>query len=81
MWLIDSRNFNLFQPLLHQVASGLVSESAADQGIDAYIATSRLPHGQPRLPKRGPLPRDADARTRMVRKLRSNNGSAIYAQR
>jgi hypothetical protein len=32
-----------------------------DQGIDAYIATGRLPHGQPPPPQRGPLPRDADA--------------------
>ncbi|MCT0209786.1 MAG: hypothetical protein DCF18_05000 [Cyanobium sp.] len=53
----------------------------ADQGIDAYIATGRLPHGQPPPPKRGPLPRDADARTRMVRKLRSKKGAAIYARR
>jgi hypothetical protein len=52
----------------------------ADQGLDAYIATGRLPHGQPPAPKRGPLPRDADARTRMVRKLRSKKESAIYAQ-
>ncbi len=27
----------------------------ADQGIDAYIATGRLPHGQPPPPKRGPI--------------------------
>jgi len=53
----------------------------ADQGIDAYIATGRLPHGQPPPPKRGPLPRDADAKTRMARKLRSKKGSRIYAQR
>jgi hypothetical protein len=53
----------------------------ADQGIDAYIATGRLPHGQPPPPKRGPLPRDADDKTRMARKLRSKQGSAIYAQR
>lgn len=53
----------------------------ADQGIDAYIATGRLPHRQPPPPKRGPLPRDADAKTRMARKLRSKKGSAIYAQR
>ncbi|MCP9793485.1 transposase [Vulcanococcus limneticus Candia 3F8] len=50
-------------------------------GIDAYIATGRLPHGQPPPPQRGPLPRDADAKTRMARKLRSKKGSAIYAQR
>lgn len=47
-------------------------------GIDAYIATGRLPHGQPPRPQRGPLPRDADARTRMARKLRSEKGSRIY---
>ncbi|MEB3306389.1 MAG: IS1182 family transposase [Cyanobacteriota bacterium] len=57
------------------------AKACADQGIDAYIATGRLPHGQPPLPKRGPMPRDADARTRMARKLRSKKGAAIYAQR
>ena len=57
------------------------AKACTDQGIDAYIATGRLPHGQPLPPKRGPLPREADARTRMARKLRSKQGSAIYAQR
>ena len=56
-------------------------KTCADQGIDAYIATGRLPHGQPLPPKRGPLPKDADAKTRMARKLRSKKGSMIYAQR
>ena len=53
----------------------------ADQGIDAYIATGRLPHGQPPPPSRGPLPRNADARTRMARKIRSKKGARIYARR
>jgi hypothetical protein len=53
----------------------------AHLGIDAYIATGRLPHGQPPPSKRGPLPRDADAKTRMARKLRSKKGSRTYAQR
>ena len=61
----------------------------SDHGIDAYncfaeafgYATGRLPHGQSPPPKRGPLSRDADAKTRMARKLRSKQGSAIYAQR
>jgi hypothetical protein len=57
------------------------ANACADQGIDAYIATGRLPHGQPPPPKRGPMPKDADARTRMARKLRSKKGSAIYAHR
>ena len=58
-----------------------VSLDSADQGIDAYIATGRLPHGKPPPPKRGPLPKDADEKTRMARKLRSKQGFAIYAQR
>ncbi len=43
--------------------------------------TGRLPHGKPLPPRRGPLPKDADEKTRMARKLRSKQGSAIYAQR
>jgi transposase len=57
------------------------ANACADKGIDAYIATGRLPHGQPPPPMRGPLPRGADFRTRMTRKLRSKKGSAIYARR
>jgi hypothetical protein len=57
------------------------ANTCTDQGIDAYIATGRLPHGQPPPPKRGPIPRDADAKARMARKLRSKKGSRIYAQR
>ena len=57
------------------------AELCADHGIDAYIATGRLPHGQPLPPKRGPMPRDADVKARMARKLRSKAGSRIYAQR
>ena len=56
-------------------------KACADRGIDAYIATGRLPHGQPPPPKRGPIPRGADAKARMARKLRSKKGSGIYAQR
>jgi transposase len=57
------------------------AKACADQGIDAYIATGRLPHGQPPPPKRGPLPKNADAKIRMARKLRSKKGAKIYAQR
>ena len=57
------------------------ANTCADQGIDAHIATGRLPHGQPPPPMRGPLPRGADVKTRMARKLRSKKGSKIYAQR
>jgi hypothetical protein len=52
--------------------------ACADQGIDAYIATGRLPHGQKLPPKRCQLPRDANTKTRMARKLRSKKGSKIY---
>jgi hypothetical protein len=55
--------------------------TCADQVIDAYIATDRLPDGQPPLPNCGPLPRDSDAKTRMPRKFRNIKGSAIYGQR
>jgi hypothetical protein len=57
------------------------AELCADQGIDAHIATGRLPHGQPPPPKRGPMPKNADEKARMARKLRSKAGTAIYAQR
>ena len=57
------------------------AKTCSDQGIDAYIATSRLPHGQPLPPKRGALPKEADARTQMARKLRSKQGAATHAQR
>ena len=56
------------------------AELCAVQGIDAYIATGRLAHGQPLQPKRGPMPGNADAKARMARKLRSKTGSAIYAK-
>ena len=57
------------------------AEHCEELGIVAYIATGRLPHGQPLPPKRGRMPKDADAKTRMARKLRSKKGSRIYAQR
>jgi transposase len=57
------------------------AKACADQGIDAYIATGRLPHGQAPPPRRGPMPKDADLKARMARKLRSKKGSKIYAQR
>lgn len=49
--------------------------------LEAHITNGRLHHGQPPPPKHEPLPRDADAKTGMARKLKSKKGSAIYAQR
>jgi hypothetical protein len=57
------------------------AELCVDEGIDAYIATVWLAHGQPLPTKRGPMPKDADVKARMARKLRSKAGSRIYAQR
>jgi hypothetical protein len=57
------------------------AKACADKGIDAYIATVRLPHGQPQPPKRGPMPKGTDAKTRMARKIGSKKGSKVYAQR
>jgi hypothetical protein len=72
-------------PVVMTLDAGYWSEANAkhceQRGIDAYIATGRLPHGQPLPPRRGRLPREADTKTRMARKLRSKQGSAIYAQR
>jgi hypothetical protein len=52
-------------------------KACSDQGIDAYIATARMPHGQLPPPKRGPITRDADARALMARNIRSKMGSRI----
>jgi hypothetical protein len=72
-------------PAVMTLDAGYWSENkakvCADQDIDAYIATGSLPHGQPPPPQRGPLPKDADDRTRMAPKLRSKKGARIYAQR
>jgi transposase len=51
------------------------------QGLDAYISTSRQQHGHRPRPSRGRAPRDLDARGRMDRQLRSVAGQAIYALR
>jgi len=55
------------------------ANACADQGIDSYIATGRLPHGKPPPPKRGPLLKDAYEKIRMARKLRSKRRSPNYA--
>jgi hypothetical protein len=40
------------------------AKACTDQGIDAYIATGRLPHGQPPPPQRGLLPGSRHQATR-----------------
>jgi hypothetical protein len=70
-------------PIVMTLNGGYWSEPNAQhceqRGSVAYIATGRLPHGQPPPPKGGQLPRDADAKTRKASKLRSKAGQAIYA--
>ncbi len=67
------------------VDAGYWSEANADycesRGVDAYIATGRLKHGESLPPIRGRPPKDLDAKGRMQRKVRTKKGRAIYARR
>lgn len=51
------------------------------RGIDPYIATGRLKHGESPPPIRGRPPKDLDAKWRMYRKLRTKHGRKEYARR
>ena len=51
-------------------------------GLDPYIATGRFKHSEPPPPApRGPIPKDATAKQRMARKLRTQKGAAVYRRR
>jgi len=52
------------------------------EGIDGYIATGRLKHGEkvPPVP-RGRIPKGLTVKERMARKLRTIRGRSIYAKR
>jgi transposase len=51
-------------------------------GLDPHIAPGRFKHSEPPPPApRGPLPKDATPKQRMARKLATNAGAALYAQR
>jgi transposase len=52
-----------------------------ERGIDPYLATGRLKHGEKELAPRGRIPKNADAKRRMARKLRTAKGRATYAAR
>jgi hypothetical protein len=52
-----------------------------ERGVDAYIATGRLKHGEKPQPVRGRPPADLDAKGRMRRKLATKKGRAVYARR
>lgn len=63
------------EPMLDRIAAN-AGELPDVMTTDAYFATGRLTHGQP-PPKRGPLPKNADSKTRMARKRRRKEGSTI----
>jgi hypothetical protein len=56
--------------------------ACAGAGVDALIATGRLKHGEevPDAP-RGRIPKDATAKQRMARKLRTKPGREAYERR
>ena len=54
----------------------------AEHALDAHIATGRFKHTEPQPPApRGPLPKNATAKQRMARKLKTKHGRAVYARR
>jgi len=58
-----------------------VLETVAISGLDAYVATGKMPHSaRPKTP-RGPLPKTATRTARMTRKLQTKAGAAVYACR
>uniref|UniRef100_UPI00358DCE10 transposase n=1 Tax=Stigmatella ashevillensis TaxID=2995309 RepID=UPI00358DCE10 len=50
-------------------------------GLDAYLATGRLKHGEEPVPVRGRMPRDLSLKDWMARRLRIKKGRAVYARR
>ena len=66
--------------------AGYYSEDAVTalvaQGIDPYIASDKVTHGQPVPPApRGRIPAALSAKARMQRKLRTQAGHAVYKMR
>jgi transposase len=54
---------------------------AASMGVDAYVATGRLKHGEVPPPVRGRMPRDLSLKEWMARRLRTKRGREAYARR
>lgn len=53
-----------------------------EHGLDPHIATGRFKHSEPQPPApRGPIPKDATAKQRMARKLKTKQGSEVYKRR
>ena len=56
--------------------------SAAEHGLDPFIATGRLKHDDPPpLPADGPVPDTATPKQQMAHKTKTPDGHAIYARR
>ena len=54
----------------------------AAHGLDPHIATGRFKHSEPPAPApRGPVAKNATAKQRMARKLRTKKGRAVYSRR
>ena len=56
-------------------------QAASDLGVDVYIATGRLKHGQSPPCVRGRSPRDLTPKERMARKLATKRGAQVYRRR
>jgi len=72
-------------PRVTTADAGYFSESnviaAALLGIDAYIATGRLKHGEEQPPARGRAREGMKLKEWMSRRLRTKKGKAVYARR
>jgi len=54
----------------------------SEHGLDPHIATGRFKHTEPQPPApRGRIPKNATAKQRMARKLKTKKGRAVYARR
>jgi transposase len=51
------------------------------EGVDGYVATEKMKHGEKPPPPRGRIPRDATTKQRMARKLRTKKGRETYSKR
>ncbi len=52
----------------------------SEHGLDPHIATGRFKHSEPPPPaSRGRIPKNATAKQRMARKLKTKKGRAVYA--
>src|SRR4029077_13863927 len=54
----------------------------AEHGLDPHIATGRFKHSEPPAPApRGPIPKDATAKQRMARQLKTEESRGVYSRR